>query len=113
MDCNFVIDKIAFALESTKSMAELSRFGKGNYGQCSDLKTASVTVACGFFFGTLMWIIGIYVLHRGGWLWPRERREADRNKDKKDKKKGKGDDGSSTEPFGTPQEGDRMIRERE
>ncbi|CAJ1005134.1 hypothetical protein Q4I28_000450, partial [Leishmania naiffi] len=68
LECNFIIDKVANTVESLKYD---SSFTANNYDvhSCSAIRTSSVMLGTGFFVGSLMYILGIYVMHRGAWLW--------------------------------------------
>lgn len=68
LECNFIIDKIANTIETPKYGASFTT-DDGNVQYCSALRTASVMLGTGFFVGALMFILGIYIMHRGSWVW--------------------------------------------
>ncbi|EPY24890.1 hypothetical protein STCU_06953 [Strigomonas culicis] len=67
LDCYYVIDQIASAFETTGTQSQF-QVAESN-DQCTNMRTSATMVACGFFVGTLMYMMGIYVLHRGRWIW--------------------------------------------
>lgn len=93
LECNFIIDKIANTIETPKYGASFTT-DSGNVQYCSALRTASVMLGTGFFVGALMFILGIYIMHRGSWVWGaireaevEEQQEAEENAAAGEKKK--------------------------
>ncbi|EPY40163.1 hypothetical protein AGDE_03765 [Angomonas deanei] len=70
LQCNYIIDNVASAFQSLTQSDE-------NGAQCANLQASSLMLACGFFVGALMYIMGIYVMHRGSWIWPEEPKKLD------------------------------------
>lgn len=68
LECNFIIDKVANTIETPKYGASFST-ESGTVQSCSAVRTASVMLGTGFFVGALMFILGIYIMHRGSWVW--------------------------------------------
>lgn len=68
LQCDFIIDRVATSVQSpvyTNGNADVT----DSHGNCSNLKTATIMLAVGFFVGSLMFILGIYVMIRGSWIW--------------------------------------------
>lgn len=60
MDCNFILDTFMDSVESpTKS-------GSSN---CSMMQASAMMLGTGFFLGSLTFILGVYILHRGSDIW--------------------------------------------
>ncbi|AIN97396.1 hypothetical protein LPMP_190540 [Leishmania panamensis] len=76
LECNFIIDKVANTVESLQYD---SSFTAKNYDvhSCSAIRTSSVMLGTGFFVGSLMYILGIYVMHRGAWVWAERKVQCD------------------------------------
>lgn len=72
LQCDFIIDKLASSieLEDPSEGFTFSLSSTETASHCSNLRVSTVMLGCGFFVGSLMFIIGIYVLHRGSWVWP-------------------------------------------
>lgn len=69
LDCNFIMDKLASAVEMEKS-AEGYTFAKADgVANCSNLYASMIMLGTGFFVGALMFLLGIYILHQGSWIW--------------------------------------------
>jgi flagellar basal body-associated protein FliL len=85
LECNFIIDKVANTIETPKYGSSFTTDSE-DVQYCSAARSASVMLGTGFFVGALMFILGIYVMHRGSWVWG-EMREAEeeeaRGEDKK------------------------------
>ncbi|EPY23405.1 hypothetical protein STCU_07727 [Strigomonas culicis] len=71
LSCQYIVDNLASNFENP--------FISGGKN-CSALRSSSIMLATGFFVGALMFIAGIYVLHRGSWIWPENRGEDMRDK---------------------------------
>ncbi|KAK7195666.1 hypothetical protein NESM_000496400 [Novymonas esmeraldas] len=68
LECNFIIDKIANTIEVPNYEGSFSVESE-NVHSCSAVRTSSVMLGTGFFVGALMFILGIYIMHRGHWIW--------------------------------------------
>ncbi|KAG5480542.1 hypothetical protein LSCM1_06246 [Leishmania martiniquensis] len=67
LECGFLIDKVANTIEKPKYDTSFTT-PSDEVHSCSALRTASVMLGTGFFVGSLMFILGIYILHRGAWI---------------------------------------------
>lgn len=74
LECNFLIDKIINTIESPNYDPSFTN-SSSDVHSCSSIRTSSVMLGTGFFVGALMFILGIYIMHRGKWMWSREARE--------------------------------------
>ncbi|KAG5481190.1 hypothetical protein CUR178_06422 [Leishmania enriettii] len=66
LECGFLVDKFA-------STIEMPRYSGGftpsdAVHSCSALCTSSVMLGTSFFVGSLMLILGVYIMHRGAWI---------------------------------------------
>ncbi|KPA82684.1 hypothetical protein ABB37_02508 [Leptomonas pyrrhocoris] len=68
LECNFIIDKVANTIEMPKFGSSFTT-DKDDVHYCSAVRSASVMLGTGFFVGALMFILGIYIMHRGSWVW--------------------------------------------
>ncbi|CBZ25729.1 conserved hypothetical protein [Leishmania mexicana MHOM/GT/2001/U1103] len=64
LDCNFIIDKGTNTIETRNYNVSFTT--QSDYVRsCSAVRTSSVMLGTGFFVGALMFILGIYAIHRG------------------------------------------------
>lgn len=68
LECNFIIDKIANTIETPKYDRSFTT-DRDQVQYCTAVRSASVMLGTGFFVGALMFILGIYIMHRGSWVW--------------------------------------------
>lgn len=69
MDCNFIIDRVASAIETEESVEGFALSKSSNVAHCSNLHAGMIMTGTGFFVGALMFLMGIYILHAGSWMW--------------------------------------------
>ncbi|KAG5507306.1 hypothetical protein GH5_07398 [Leishmania sp. Ghana 2012 LV757] len=76
LECGFVIDKVASTIEMPRYSSGFTTPSDAVHS-CSALRTSSVMLGTGFFVGSLMFILGIYITHRGAWIWGCGRAQVD------------------------------------
>ncbi|KPI90077.1 hypothetical protein ABL78_0830 [Leptomonas seymouri] len=74
---NFIIDKAVSTIDTPTYGTGFTMDGEDSKDSkhCSALRSACIMLGVGFFVGALMFILGIYIMHRGSWVWGEMREE--------------------------------------
>lgn len=70
LQCDLLVDKIASAVATVRSAGGDELYSaEMTASHCSTMHTGIIMLGAGYFVGALMFLVGVYVLHRGSFVW--------------------------------------------